>query len=69
MTGGLGVTPHGSGMAARGPVSGRSRDERESGREWDPDNPWETEEGVAPVVMPDRPDNRIDPGPAIGFNR
>ncbi|WP_436526358.1 hypothetical protein [Actinoplanes sp. HUAS TT8] len=33
---------------------------------WDPDYPWETEEGVAPVLLP--PEKRdIDPGPAIGL--
>jgi hypothetical protein len=35
--------------------------------QWDPDNPWETEEGVAPVVLPPR-EQRIDPGPAIGLS-
>lgn len=34
---------------------------------WDPDNPWETAEGVAPVVLPPR-QHRIDPGPAIGLS-
>ena len=33
---------------------------------WDPDNPWETEEGVDPVLMPPR-EQRVDPGPAIGL--
>jgi hypothetical protein len=36
------------------------------GEHWDPDNPWETAEGVDPVVMPAR-ERRIDPGPAIGL--
>jgi hypothetical protein len=35
---------------------------------WDPNNPWQTDEGVAPVVIP-RAEQRIDPGPAIGFDR
>jgi len=34
---------------------------------WDPDNPWETTEGVAPVVLP-VPEQRVDPGPAIGLD-
>ncbi|HYN96943.1 MAG TPA: hypothetical protein VES42_24130 [Pilimelia sp.] len=44
-------------------------DEGEAGRHWDPDNPWETNEGVDPVVLPPREPGRTDPGPAIGFNR
>ncbi|WP_433552712.1 hypothetical protein ACQP08_04390 [Micromonospora zamorensis] len=36
---------------------------------WDPDNPWETATGVAPVVRPPDDDEPIDPGPAIGFTR
>jgi hypothetical protein len=35
-------------------------------RRWDPDNPWETEQGVAPVVLPPI-EKHFDPGPAIGF--
>lgn len=44
---------------------------RESSKQqrWDPDNPWETEEGVAPIVLPPSDDGPIDPGPAIGFGR
>lgn len=37
-----------------------------NGEHWDPDNPWETAEGVDPVVLPSR-EQRIDPGPAIGL--
>jgi hypothetical protein len=33
---------------------------------WDPDNPWATDEGVDPVVLPPV-EQRIDPGPAIGL--
>lgn len=36
------------------------------GKRWDPDNPWQTAEGVDPVVLPSR-ERRIDPGPAIGL--
>ena len=34
---------------------------------WDPDNPWETAEGVDPVVLPPR-HQRVNPGPAIGLS-
>ncbi|WP_430780817.1 coiled-coil domain-containing protein [Actinoplanes sp. G11-F43] len=34
-------------------------------RRWDPDNPWETDIGVDPVLLPAR-EQRIDPGPTIG---
>jgi hypothetical protein len=33
---------------------------------WDPDNPWDTAEGVDPVVLP-VVEQRVDPGPAIGL--
>jgi hypothetical protein len=49
-----------------GGASGRRRGDDESIR-WDPDNPWETAEGVDPVVLPAR-EQRIDPGPAIGLD-
>lgn len=35
---------------------------------WDPDNPWQTDEGVEPVVLPPS-EQRFDPGPVIGFDR
>ncbi|MGW0431640.1 hypothetical protein ACWDV4_03675 [Micromonospora sp. NPDC003197] len=38
-------------------------------RRWDPDNLWETAEGVTPVVLPPPEPGLIDPGPSIGFNR
>jgi hypothetical protein len=38
-------------------------------RAWDPDNPWEIDGGVAPVVRPPDDDGPIDPGPAIGLDR
>ncbi len=41
----------------------RSESER---KRWDPDNPWEVEQGVEPVIMP-APEQKIDPGPAIGL--
>ncbi len=45
-----------------------SRRQGEEPSRWDPDNPWRTEEGVAPVVLP-ATEQRVDPGPAIGFDR
>ncbi|MEU1682961.1 hypothetical protein ABZ422_28275 [Micromonospora zamorensis] len=38
-------------------------------RRWDPDNPWETDHGVDPVLRPAEEQGPTDPGPAIGFNR
>jgi hypothetical protein len=46
--------------------SGHPHDEDGAVLHWDPDNPWETEEGVAPVVLPPAEAGRLDPGPAIG---
>jgi hypothetical protein len=37
---------------------------------WDPDNPWEVDEGVDPVIVPDPSPARVDPGPGIiGLDR
>jgi hypothetical protein len=44
-----------------------SRRDQLKGNRWDPDNPWETNEGVEPVVLPPR-EQRVDPGPAIGLS-
>lgn len=38
-------------------------------RTWDPDNPWETDQGVPPIMIPPDDDDPVDPGPAIGLNR
>ncbi|MEU4639004.1 hypothetical protein [Micromonospora sp. NPDC023814] len=69
---GIGAT-HGMspiGGAPFGSTSGRpGRRETEETRRWDPDHPWETDEGVPPVVRPPNEEGPIDPGPAIGFNR
>jgi len=53
-------------MANMGGRSGRRAKSDES-IAWDPDNPWETAEGVAPVVLP-QAEQRVDPGPAIGLD-
>ncbi|TDC67379.1 hypothetical protein E1258_00370 [Micromonospora sp. KC207] len=52
------------------PTRHGSQEKREEGRHlWDPDHPWETINGVPPVVRPTDNDEPIDPGPAIGFDR
>ncbi|MFF5079755.1 hypothetical protein ACFY36_22105 [Actinoplanes sp. NPDC000266] len=53
--------PYGQGTPRR---SGRM--DNDEGTRWDPNNPWQTAEGVDPVVEPSR-ERRIDPGPAIGL--
>ena len=81
MAGGRGVggRPAGRGTSAGGAGArseqtyGQSAGRRstkktsEESQHWDPDNPWETAEGVDPVVMPPR-EHRVDPGPAIGLH-
>lgn len=69
---GVGRTPMTSGQnfgMAPSSRGGVQKQDEENSQHWDPDNPWETDEGVAPVMMPSRQTNRIDPGPAIGYNR
>ncbi|GAA4931143.1 hypothetical protein [Actinoplanes utahensis] len=53
------AAPMGRRASARG-------DEESRGRQWDPDNPWETSEGIDPVLLPPTAAQRIDPGPTIG---
>lgn len=67
----------GRGMGARGSLSEQpfaqagnrrgGRRDQSDGTYWDPNNPWDTEEGVDPVVLPPN-EQRIDPGPAIGLS-
>jgi hypothetical protein len=45
------------------------RDESAEANRWDPDNPWATQEGVDPVVLPADAPGPIDPGPVIGYSR
>ncbi|AGL20989.1 hypothetical protein [Actinoplanes sp. N902-109] len=47
----------------------RGKGEAQEAASWDPDNPWITDEGVDPVLMPPVEPGPIDPGPAIGFRR
>ncbi len=73
---GAGARPAGAMIGVGGiqpgmPVGGRPSTRRGGSDEpsrWDPDNPWRTDEGVSPVVAPSA-EQRIDPGPAIGFDR
>ncbi|HEX8347681.1 MAG TPA: hypothetical protein VF657_23555 [Actinoplanes sp.] len=72
----VGPTGPGPGKPARASVSvgpgivgGRNSEHRvgDGSSHWDPDNPWETAEGVPPVVVPSL-QQRVDPGPAIGLS-
>jgi hypothetical protein len=44
-----------------------TRNKTDETQRWDPDNPWETDEGVEPVLLPPL-EQRVDPGPAIGLH-
>ncbi|MCO1595149.1 hypothetical protein M8C17_08230 [Micromonospora sp. RHAY321] len=68
----IGGAPGLTGSAGMPPTSGRPNVRRQpdgNPDQWDPDHPWETEKGVAPVVRPPDDDGPINPGPAIGFSR
>ncbi|MBM7492464.1 hypothetical protein JOD64_003686 [Micromonospora luteifusca] len=68
----LGGAPGLASPAGAQPTTVRPSGRRQPGSSsphWDPDNPWETEKGVAPVVRPPDDEGPIDPGPAIGFTR
>ncbi|WP_199510571.1 hypothetical protein [Nucisporomicrobium flavum] len=47
----------------------RASDDRSEHTQWDRDNPWATDQGVDPVVLPPGEPGPIDPGPAIGIAR
>ncbi|MGI5215901.1 hypothetical protein [Plantactinospora sp. CA-290183] len=49
---------------ARAP-RGRSGEDDADQRRWDPDNPWEVEEGVAPAIEPSRGTSRHEPGGGV----
>ncbi|WP_433495007.1 hypothetical protein ACQP26_04355 [Micromonospora sp. CA-248089] len=51
------------------PKTSRGRTDQTKDSAWDPDNPWETQKGVEPVMRPPEDEGPIDPGPAIGFSR
>ena len=65
-TGGRAGVTAGQSIVPAGGRNGRNSDEADDTLRWDPDNPWETAEGVSPVVLP-HSEQRIDPGPAIGL--
>jgi hypothetical protein len=58
---------HGSAIGQQGRGRGR-RGEGDANTHWDPDNPWATDEGVDPVVLPPSDPDPIDPGPFIGHS-
>jgi len=64
-TGGVSSADHPAGMYGSG-ASRRTGRREEDESHWDPDNPWETAEGVDPVMLPTEI-RRVDPGPAIGL--
>lgn len=67
-----GRTAHGNNTGAMAPQTSRQRrGATEAGSErWDPNNPWEVQEGVDPVILPDPSPGRVDPGPGIiGIDR
>ena len=57
----------GSTLGQQGRGRGR-RGEGDDHARWDPDNPWATDEGVDPVLLPPSDPEPIDPGPAIGYS-
>ncbi|MGI5152474.1 hypothetical protein ACQEVC_39885 [Plantactinospora sp. CA-294935] len=63
--GGAGPAGARSGTRRPGPGGGtrarRDQDESEQ-KHWDPDNPWEVEQGVAPEIEPNRDVSRHEPG-------
>ena len=61
----------GNEAATMGPQATRRRGRPTGSDErWDPNNPWELEDGVDPVIWPERPPERFDPGPGIiGIDR
>ncbi|GIE79486.1 hypothetical protein Aph02nite_54360 [Actinoplanes philippinensis] len=68
--GGQRINPIGGMIGQEGAVTprrgGSSRKEDEARfLNWDPDNPWETNSGVDPVLSPP-PEQKINPGPTIG---
>ncbi|RSM40450.1 hypothetical protein DMB66_57190 [Actinoplanes sp. ATCC 53533] len=51
--------------ASQAPGSRRRSGEGGQHLAFDPDNPWATEQGVAPVIEPSRAQYRHDPGPGV----
>lgn len=73
--------PHGTSPIGGGPSPGpvgsqgwpprgtRTNQNEQDQRAWNPDHPWEVDEGVPPVVHPPEDKGPTDPGPAIGLDR
>jgi hypothetical protein len=68
-TSGRGTGPQAGPGAIGVGARGQRRSEAEPAQPWDPDNPWETDEGVPPVVLPPPEPGTHDPGPAIGSGK
>ncbi|MFY1669983.1 hypothetical protein ACN27G_08485 [Plantactinospora sp. WMMB334] len=54
-----------AGTGAPGGARGRRDPDEPEQRRWDPDNPWEVEQGVAPEIEPNRDVDRHEPGSGI----
>lgn len=66
--GASGISLPGATASPRRPDHHNSEDAATS-RRWDPDRPWEVDDGVSPVLRPPNEDGPIDPGPFIGRRR
>ncbi|WP_159104488.1 hypothetical protein [Plantactinospora sp. BB1] len=63
---GSGAGAAGSGVSGvPGGARGRRDADEPEQRQWDPDNPWEVEQGVAPEIEPNRDVGRHEPGGGI----
>ena len=51
--------------AMSGARRGNQQGDETEGKRFDPDNPWEVESGVAPVIKPQTGTPRHDPGPNV----
>ncbi|MEH1014075.1 hypothetical protein V6U90_13310 [Micromonospora sp. CPCC 206060] len=60
------MLPLGTPLSPNG--SHRTTEQRKP-QHWDPDHPWETAEGVDPIMRRPHETDRVDPGPAIGLDR
>jgi hypothetical protein len=69
------ASAHGAGANAAGqpPLAGQRRtggDRDDESQQWDPDDPWAVERGVAPVLQPGKEQSSHEPGPGvIGIDR
>ncbi len=62
----IGGPPSAPGGRAGSSRSSNSDDNKKVSNHWDPEDPWATDSGVDPVLLP--PEKKtIDPGPAIGL--